>query len=144
MPYLSAKTSDDTITLVASAAATATGTGSITARLPAFVHGVVFCLDVTAAATATGDTLDVLVQTRIGANWVDVVAFTQVLGDGGAKRYYAKISATEAQDDFESASGLSAGAVRNLIGDEWRARWAITDADTEDVSFTFSVTACPM
>ena len=48
----------------------------------------VFTLDVTAAATLAGDTLNVYVQhSPDGTNWDDVVSFTQVLGNGGTKRF---------------------------------------------------------
>lgn len=126
-----------------SAARTATGTGSATTIKDAGA-GIAFQLDLTAAATDSGDTLNVYVQTTLdGTNWIDVVAFTQCLGNGGAKRHVAKISGTAAETMFETGSALSAGSVRNLIGDQWRVRWAITDASTANASFTFSVTAVP-
>lgn len=131
-------------TLLASAARTATSTGEAAVRLPR-ADAYAFTLVVTAAATDAGDTLDVFVQTKLdGTNWTDVVAFTQVLGNGGAKRYIAKVVAALAQDDFEVGSALSAGEVRHLIGDEWRVRFAIADVSTDDASFTFSVSAIPM
>ena len=130
--------------LVASAARTATGV-SDAVKLPDAPNGYAFTFDVTAAATAAGDTLDMKVQTKLdGTNWTDVVVFTQVLGNGGAKRYIAKVSSNGAQTMFENASSLSAGNIRNLVGDEWRCAWSITDATTDDASFTFSVTAMPM
>lgn len=133
-----------TRTLVASAARTATGVSDAT-TLPDAPNGYVFQLDVTEAATEAGDTLDLKVQTKIdGTNWVDVVAFTQVVGNGGAKRHIAKIASNAALTMFENANALSAGNVRNIIGDEWRCSWAITDASTDNASFTFSVTAIPM
>ena len=132
-------------TLIASAARTAdTGNGG-EVRLPGMVNGFAFVLDVTAAATESGDLLDAYVQTVIdGTNWLDVVRFTQVLGNGGAKRYIAKINAGVAQAEFENGAALGAAAVRNLLGDKWRVRWVITDAGTDNASFTFSVAACPM
>jgi hypothetical protein len=103
-----------------------------------------FVLDVTAATVAADDTLDVKVQCRLdGTNWVDVVSFTQCLGNGGAKRHFAKIDAGIAQAMFENATGLAAGNVRNLIGEVWRTVHTQADADG-DGSFSFSVTACPM
>lgn len=130
--------------LVASAARTATGV-SDAVRLPDAPNGYGFVFDVSAAATAAGDTLDMKIQTKIdGTNWLDVVVFTQVLGNGGAKRYIAKVSSNGAQTMFENGSALAAGSIRNLVGDEWRCAWSITDATTDDASFTFSVTAMPM
>ena len=50
--------------------------------LPSSMTAVGLTLDVTAAATAAGDKLDVKVQTLIdGTNWVDVAYFAQVLGN---------------------------------------------------------------
>lgn len=131
-------------TTLTSGTVTATGTGSAV-----FIRdtdaGVLLQLDVTAAATSSGDTLDVKVQTTIdGTNWIDVAYFTQVLGDGGAKRFAVKISATEPQAMFTATTALTAGNIRHIIGDQWRAVWAITDATTQDASFTFSVTALPI
>lgn len=139
-----AKKAHEAVTLLASAIQTATGAGD-SSRLPV-MQAAAFVLDVTAAATASGDTLDVYVQTMLdGTNWVDVVHFTQILGDiTPPVRYIAKVTSHVATAEFENGTALGAAAVRNLLGDEWRVRWAITDADTDDASFTFSVAACPM
>jgi hypothetical protein len=134
---------DQRVELLASAARTATGNGSAV-RLYPFMGAVALELDLTAAATDAADTLDVYVQTMIdGTNYVDVEHFTQCVGNGGAKRYFAKLSMTAALTEFENGSALGAAAKRDILGDRWRVRWAITDADT-DCSFTFSVSACPM
>jgi hypothetical protein len=61
----------------------------------------------------------------------------------GAKRYISKITAHVATAEFENGTALGAAAVRNLMGDEWRARWAVTD-DSGNASYTFSVTGIPM
>jgi len=101
-------------------------------------------LDVSAAAKEVGDTLDVAVQTSLDdTNWFDICAFTQVLGNGGAKRHIAKLDASLAQATFEVASALSAGAIRNIIGRRLRVKYVTTnDADDPvDTSFTFSVHA---
>lgn len=129
------------VVLLASAARTATGTGDAVTGMGGF-RCLQAQLDVTAAATATGDTLDVYLQTTIdGTNWVDIAHFTQVLGDGGAKRYFAKVVGEAALTEFENATALGAAANRALLGDQCRVRWAITDATTDDASFTFSVYA---
>lgn len=131
-------------TTLTSGTVTTTGTGTA-AFIRDTTAGVLLQLDVTAAATSSGDTLDVKVQTTIdGTNWMDVCYFTQVLGDGGAKRFVCKVSATEPQALFAATTALTAGNVRHVIGDQWRAVWAITDATTQDASFTFSVTALPI
>jgi len=108
-------------------------------------HALALVLDVTAAATAVDDTLDVYVQTMLdGANWLDVARFTQILGNGGAKRYVAKLERDTTVAEFEVGSALGAASARDLLGTQWRARWAITDAGADDAAFTFSVTAIPM
>lgn len=137
------KAFDEGVTLVASAAVTATSTGTTPVRIPV-CPAIVFVLDATVAATSSGDILAAFVQTKVLGNWIDVVAFTTVLGDGGAKRHIAKVAAGLAEAMFENASALAAGSVRHIHGDEWRARWTVTDATTDDASFTFSLTACPM
>lgn len=131
----------DRLVLEASSAKTATSTGNTAQYFVSEITGALnLQLDVTVAATDAVDTLDVFVQTTIdGTNWIDVAHFTQVVGNGGAKRHVMKINATEPQATFEVATALAAGAVRNHTGVRWRARWVIVDADV-DGSFTFSVT----
>lgn len=136
------------VTLAASSARTADGNGDTIRLLSQHSDvaeaGIAFVLDVTAAATDSGDTLGVKIQTKMdGTNWVDVAAFTQVTGNGGAKRHFLKIVNSGSQSAFENGTALSAGSVRNLFGQDWRASWAITDASTDNASFTFSVVAIP-
>jgi len=108
------------------------------------VNAMAFTLDVTVDESTAADKLDVYVQTKLdGTNWTDVAHFTQHDGNAGAKRYLTKIIAQIAQAEFEVGSALGAAGVRNLLGDEWRVRWAITD-DSQSASYTFSVAACPM
>lgn len=144
-PFLTKK-SHDVVTLVASAARTADGT-STAVRLPGVdVSGIAFVMDLTNAATDAGDTLNIFVQTKIdGTNWVDVCHFTEILGNGlDTLRFVAKVSAGEPLTMFENATALAAAAVRHLLGDEWRVRWAIVDSGNANQTFTFSVTAIPM
>ena len=113
-------------------------------RIPS-CEAIAFELDVTAAATDAGDLLDVFVQTTIdGTNYVDIAHFTQVLGNGGAKRYFTKVIASVATAEFENATALGAAAVRNLMGIYYRVRWTVTDAGTDNASWTFAVYATPM
>ncbi len=127
---------------VTSANASVNGTAAFIGNTDA---GVVFELDVTTAAAAAGDTLDVKVQTTVdGTNWVNVCWFTQVLGNGGAKRYFGKVSATEPMTMFENATSLTAGNVRHIIGDQWRINYALVDSGGHGQSFTFAVYACPI
>lgn len=133
-------------TLTTQAAVTADGNSQaapVTIKDP--TGGVVFELDLTAAAAASGDTLDVTVQTSVdGTNWVDVVHFTQALGNGGAKRFYAKLSCTEPMTMFENGTALAAAAVRHIVGDRWCVKWAIADGGAHGQAFSFTVYAVPM
>src|SRR5262245_3649954 len=143
MPLLTKKAFDAT-TVLASQTTSTTNTGTAAVKLPYPPSALAFVLDVTAAATDVVDTLDLYVQTKLdGTNWVDIIHFTQVVGNGGAKRFIAKVSASLAEAMFNNATVLGGGTVRNLLGDEYRVRWDITDADF-NCSFTFSVVACPM
>lgn len=134
------------VTLKASAAVTADGSGSAFTLPPC--NAIAFILDLTDAKTDAADTLDVYIQACLdNVNWVDIVHFTQIAGNGSdTLRYYAKVSADAAQAMFENGTALGAAAVRNLIGQQLRARWDVTaDADDPaDHTFTFSVTAVPM
>ena len=127
-------------TLLASTAATATGNGSAVA-LDSFNrqyrHGLIFVLDVTAAARAVGDTLDVFVGSLLdGTNWLDVVHFTQVLGNGGAVRYVSKITPYLGQAEFSYGATLAAASIRQILSDQLRVRWTIAGATP---NFTFNV-----
>jgi hypothetical protein len=127
--------------LQASQTVTQTGTGSAVAGLGEWAQ-LNLQLDVTAAANVAGDTLDVFVQTTIdGTNWVDIAHFTQVLGNGGAKRYFSKILAAAALTEFENGAALAAAAQRAIVGDQYRVRWAVVDGGAHGQSFTFSVSA---
>lgn len=128
--------------LVTASAYTATGQGG-SVRLPAMINAASVTLDVTAAATSAADTLDVFVQTKIRANWLDIVHFPQLTGTGGAKRYTQKCLAGAAEGSFEHGTALGASAVRNLLGDEYRGRWSAVDANA-NAEFTFSMAITPM
>jgi hypothetical protein len=96
-------------------------------------------LDLTSAAGASGDTLDVYVQTSLdGKNWVDIVHFAQALGNGGAKRYFDKTCEGLAQAEFENGTALAVSTVRHLFGDQYRVRWVIAGSTPV---FTFGVYA---
>ena len=69
------------LTSTTTAAGSATASGSAV-HIPGAFNGMAFVLDVTAAAVAADDTLDVKVQCRLdGTNWHDVVSFTQCAGN---------------------------------------------------------------
>jgi len=127
------------VSLAASAERTASADGTAVSGVGIY-RRVVLVLDVTEAATAAGDTLDVYVDVSLdGASWINAVHFDQVLGNGGAKQYYAVLDASNPGTSVIDASAdASAGDVRPaLFGAYMRARWAVVEAD--DAAFTFSV-----
>jgi len=132
--------------VIATGAVTTTGTSTLTFNAPRNISAMGVVFDLTAAASETGDKLDAYVQTTLdGTNWVDVIHFTQCAGDGGAKRYFAKVGAPTAETMFENAAALGAAAVRNFLGEVWRTRHVITDvATTSNCSFTYTITLSPM
>lgn len=104
-----------------------------------------FILDVTAAATEAADTLDVYIDfSPDGESWVNAVHFTQVLGNGGAKKELAKINSNTGlatpTAPLNIASDAASGAVRNISIFEWvRYRAVSVDATTDNGSFTYSL-----
>lgn len=133
-----------TTTLLASAEQIASGVSVVPTTVPDDIVAAVFQLDVTAAATAAGDTLDVYIQHTVdGTNYDDFVHFTQVLGDGGAKRFLARWNSLGAAPESELGAAqdaaMSAGVLQQPISRTWRVKWVIASAS--DPAFTFSVTA---
>lgn len=104
-------------------------------------------LDVTAAGTDSADTLDVYVDMSIdqGAKWHNILHFTQVLGNGGAKTFVAVIKNDNpgASAVFATTSDASAGATRQIgFGGNLRYRAVTVDGSTGgNMSFTFSLSA---
>lgn len=103
-------------------------------------------LDVTAAATDVGDTLDVYVDMSIdgGSRWNNLVHFTQVLGNGGAKTFCAVIKNDNPGTSavFATTTDATAGSTRQIgFGDRLRYRATVVDAGTQNTSFTFSLKA---
>lgn len=134
--------------LLASAARTASGNGDAVVLLDPTLNlsaqAYIFWLEVTAAATDSGDHLDVYIQTTFDdSTWVDVLHFTQLDGNTSVttpKRYVAKLIPNAAEAEFENASALAEATARDIIsGGKVRVRYAITDAGTDNASFTFSV-----
>jgi hypothetical protein len=112
-----------TATLVASAARTASGTGTASCGFERY-EKFVFLLDVT-AASGTNPTLDVTIQHSIdgGTNWHTLVAMTQ---------------ATAAGESIKTESEVESGTAE-VYGDCFRAIWTIGGTDTP--TFTFKVVA---
>lgn len=132
--------------LLEAAARTASGNAEVGTPASAGVSRAdsgVFILDVSAAATDVGDTLDVFVQhSPIPGAWDDFVHFTQVLGNGGAKRFLAGWGrgATPATPLRALADGtLAVGVLQGPVAGLWRVKWTIVDAGTVNASFNFSV-----
>ncbi|MDD5034126.1 MAG: hypothetical protein PHE55_05155 [Methylococcaceae bacterium] len=130
-------------TLLASAARTASGTQVLTGDMT-LLDAAAFLLSVTAAATEVDDTLDVYLQHSPdgGTNYDDFVHFTQVLGNGGAKKLIAEWSGEQAVESELHAladATLAAGVLQGPKSGTWRLKWVIADAGGGAASFTFSV-----
>lgn len=103
-------------------------------------------VDLTAAATAAGDTLDVYVDTSFdgGLTFVNIGHFTQMLGNGGAKKFIMsfKSAPIAASNCVPFGTDQSAAAALQIgFGDRVRIRSVLVDATTQDASFTYSVKA---
>lgn len=133
------------VMLAQSLARTASGNVTYSDGLLSRYKTALIMLDITAAATAVGDTLDVYVQKNLAlpsesAIWTDFAHFTQALGNGGAKQFVAELT----QEDITSGmhivqdGALAAGVNGGPWGDQWRVKWVIAGATP---SFTFSVRA---
>ena len=133
------------LTLRASAAVSTakTDTGAIQSyNAPAKEALVV--LNVTAAAAAANDTLDVYIDITPdgGTTWLNVGHFTQVLGNGSAKKYVMALNSSNAGASAitDVTSDAAAGATRQYgIGTGMRYR-GVTVSGTA-VAFTYSVSA---
>ena len=102
-----------------------------------------FELDVTSAANAANDTLDVTIQAKLdGTNYVDVVHFTQILGNGGAKRIIAKIVRDLAQAQYDGLTAPAAGAERHTYCDVLRVKAVVVSGTA--AAFTYTVLAIPL
>jgi hypothetical protein len=98
----------------------------------------------TAVAADVDDTLDVYVDFRMPGTdiWVNGVHFTQILGNGTAKRFYAVWDqTTPGTSVVDATSDASASAVRPTVtGDAARARHILAKGSDADQSFTYSLT----
>lgn len=117
-------------------------TNTTSVAIPRPENGMQLVCDLTAAAADVGDTLDIKVQTQLGGIWVDVCYFTQMLGNGGAKRFGAKLMGQTAFALGDIAGALTAGNIRHLLGDAWRVNYVVVDANANS-AFTFAVYAIP-
>lgn len=103
----------------------------------------IFVLDVSAAATDVGDTLDVMIDTSFdgGLTFVNIGHFTQVLGNGGAKNFVMAFRPDDpgAAAVYTTGTDATAGVTRPLgLGDRFRHRATLVDANA-NASFTYSL-----
>lgn len=102
-------------------------------------------LNVTAAAAAAGDTLDVYIDSSIdgGTTIENVARFTQVLGNGGAKKFYFVLDPSNPGTAVIAVgSDCAAGVCRpSFLGDWMQVRYTIVDGGAHGQSFTFAVSA---
>lgn len=133
--------------LLASATQTASGNSAVSITHGERMKGAIFLLTVSAAGTAVGDLLDVYIQSSPdgGTTYDDFVRFTQVLGNGGAKKFTATwmrdISPTSSLHAPADAT-MTAGVNQGPIGSTLRVKWVITSSVTP--SFTFKIDVSPI
>lgn len=136
----------EVLTLFASAAR---GVGVNQAGIAAIVQGersrFLVLLDVTAAATDANDTLDVFVDVLApdGLTWLNAIHFTQCVGSGGAKKYFAVLDpSAPGTSVIDATADAAAAAVRPaLFGPQLRGRYTVVDPGAGVASFTFSLRA---
>lgn len=135
------------VTLRASSATT-TGAQSVSetaVELGARFTEMVAVLDVTAAAADVGDTLDVYLDTSFdgGTTWINIGHFTQVLGNGGVKKFLMsfKSNPIAASNAVPVGTDQAAGAALQIgFGSKLRCRYVQVDANSNG-AFTFSLKA---
>lgn len=137
----------ETFTLLAAAARTASVNTGATEGWVAFLGErslFTIILDITASATAAGDTMDVYIDGSFDGltQAFNIVHFAQQAGNGAAARIVAVIgSLNPGTATFTVTSDITAGAVRSpLMAPYLRARAVLVDGGGGDTSHTFSVT----
>jgi hypothetical protein len=128
------------VLLLPSAARAVSGTQALKADFTEIQTGI-FQLTVSAAAAAAGDTLNVYIQHSVdaGATWDDFVSYTQVLGNGGTKKFLAYWSRTAARTTLMAApsdGALAAGVAQGPIGPMMQIKWVIAGSTP---NFTFKI-----
>lgn len=126
--------------------ATATTENGTAVKLDRKYSELVVVLNVTAAATDANDTLDVYVDTSFdgGTSWVNIGHFTQVVGNGGAKKFIMSFKANPitASNSVPFGTDQAAGAALQIgFGDRIRYRGVTVDPTGANMSFTYAVDA---
>jgi hypothetical protein len=130
-------------TLAASAARTASGTGT-TVWVGSYWQQAVVVHTVSAATHEHTDTLDVYVDVSPdGSKWLNAAHYAQQLGDGAAKTEFVVLCPVDpGTSTINATSDCGAGVSRPAAhGKYMRARWVVSDSGDGDASFTFSVKA---
>lgn len=100
---------------------------------------ILWLLNVTATLTDVDDTLDAFIDTRVGATWINIAHFTQVLGNGGATARYVNTVPSNMLTTDLCATDCAVGVSRGLIGDAFRGRYTIVNPGGGIATFTFSL-----
>jgi len=132
-----------TKTIISSGVVTSSGVSEEFSILNS-IKSILVQLDVTAAATEVGDILAVWLQGTIdGTNFYDLGRFADVLGNGGTKRYVMVVNreyAAESELITPTDVAMNAATVnQGPFPDTLRIKYTVTDAGTDNASFTFSV-----
>lgn len=129
-------------TILPSAVRTVSGTATVPGFDWSSVRRASLLLNVTAAGVGVGDTLDVFLQSAIdGVTWDDFAHFTQVLGNGGAKKFiahWARDVIPESEIGAPVDGGLAAGVRQGAIAGDVRIKWTIVNGGGP-ATFTFSL-----
>lgn len=128
-----------------SAAQSASGTSAVFANHTEVLTAAIFILDVSAAGSLAGDLLNVYLQHSWddGVSWDDFVSYTQVLGNGGAKKIlafwalYGTAPSTPMKAPQDAAL-TPASVQQGPLGNQLRAKWVIVNGGGTH-AFTFSV-----
>lgn len=103
-----------------------------------------FVLSITDAAVDADDTLDVVIQRKLpNGGYEDIVAFTQVLGNGSnTLTFVADVFAGASGGDEHVVAALAAGAFQDVPwGDILRVNYVIVDPTSANATFTLAVHA---
>ena len=103
-----------------------------------------FTLEITDAQDDVDDTLNVVVQRKLpNGGYEDIVAFTEVLGNGAdALTFVADVFAGASGGDEHIVAALTAGTILDVPwGDILRVNYVIVDPGGADATFTLAVHA---